>query len=118
MIEKNILFGVRGAGNAHLDRARLMAAEFAKHCVAVEYLFSGKSRDTYVDMGVVFNQALYKSGLTYTTHLGCAGRIRSLLNNKPLSYLSNLCALTDMIWSSAIMNQPPPGQPVFAKPAR
>lgn len=113
MIEKKILYGVQGTGNGHLSRARLMAAEFRKHNVSVQYLFSGRKQSAYFDMDV-FDHPLYKSGLTFATHMGRVNRLRSLLKSKPLAYLRDVSSLRTDRYDLVISDF----EPITARAAR
>lgn len=92
MNHPSILYGVQGTGNGHISRARLMAAEFARLDVQVEYLFSGRAEASYFDMEE-FGNRQYRTGLSFTTRQGRIRKFQTLKNSKPLRYASEVNSL-------------------------
>lgn len=92
MICQSILYGVQGTGNGHISRARLMATEFDRLGVNVEFLFSGRATKQYFDMGWFANRR-YVTGLSFITEQGRISRFKTMTQNKPLVYARELASL-------------------------
>lgn len=92
MNHPSILYGVQGTGNGHISRARLMAAEFARLDVQVEYLFSGRDKTRYFDMEE-FGESQYGTGLSFTTHQGRIRKLQTLKNCRALRYAREVGSL-------------------------
>lgn len=68
-----ILYGVQGTGNGHLTRARAMARAFRAHSgVSVDWLFSGRPRQAFQDMGA-FGDWQWREGLSFACRDGQVG---------------------------------------------
>lgn len=92
MTNPSLLYGVQGTGNGHISRARLMAAEFARLDIQVDYLFSGRARDSYFDMDE-FDRCQFGTGLSFTTSQGRIRKLQTLRNSQPLRYASEVTSL-------------------------
>jgi len=64
-----VLYGVQGTGNGHITRARIMARALADAGAQVDWVFSGREKSTYFDMGVFGNYQAFR-GLTFATQRG------------------------------------------------
>lgn len=87
-----ILYGVQGTGNGHITRARAMAAELAKHPIEVDFLFSGRDPDKFFDMDIFGNYRVLQ-GLTFVTEKGRVSTVKTLLNNNPIAFISDVAGL-------------------------
>ncbi len=92
MNQATILYGVQGTGNGHISRARLMASEFARLDVPVDYLFSGRAQAAYFDMEEFANRR-FETGLSFKTHRGRIRKLQTLKNSKLLSCAREITAL-------------------------
>lgn len=79
-----VLYGVQGTGNGHLTRARIMAKALAEVGVDVQYLFSGRPKESFFDMEV-FGDWWWYPGLTFAAQ------------NGKLSYLKTLAKIPDAV---------------------
>ncbi len=84
-----ILFGVQGTGNGHISRARMMARHFQQRHCQVDYLFSGRDPSRYFDMEC-FDNYQTRTGLSFATHNGSISYLRTLVNNRPLTFLQEV----------------------------
>ncbi|WP_144391942.1 MJ1255/VC2487 family glycosyltransferase [Pleionea sediminis] len=64
-----ILYGVQGTGNGHITRARVMAEEFKKKDISVDWVFSGRPDFDYFDMECFGNYRSFR-GLTFVIENG------------------------------------------------
>jgi len=87
-----LLYGVQGTGNGHLSRARAMAAAFAQRGVAVDYLFSGRSRDGFFAMEG-FGAFRWRRGLTFVNEHGRVSYLKTVLRNDYLGFLRDVRTL-------------------------
>ncbi len=87
-----LLYGVQGTGNGHLSRARAMAAAFAQRGVAVDYLFSGRSRDGFFAMEG-FGAFQWRRGLTFVNEHGRVSYLKTVLGNDYLAFLRDVRTL-------------------------
>ncbi|ASJ70537.1 MJ1255/VC2487 family glycosyltransferase [Granulosicoccus antarcticus] len=85
MRSPSILYGVQGTGNGHISRARLMAAEFTRIGIDVEYLFSGRAANNYFDMEE-FTRLNFGTGLSFVTSQGRIRKLKTLKQSQPLRY--------------------------------
>lgn len=92
MHHPSVLYGVQGTGNGHISRARLMAVEFNRLGVNVEYLFSGRPQNSYFDMDD-FTQPRFGTGLSFVTSQGRIHKLKTLKNNQPIRYAREVSAL-------------------------
>jgi len=92
MTQPHILYGVQGTGNGHISRARLMAEQFQRLDVNVDFVFSGRHQHSYFAMED-FQNTQYSTGLTLATANGRTSRSKTLTKNHPLRSLHNT-----MIW--------------------
>lgn len=92
MTQPHILYGVQGTGNGHLSRARLMAEQFQRLDVKVDFVFSGRHDHSYFAMED-FQNTQYKTGLTFATANGRISRRKTLIKNRPLRYLCDVLSL-------------------------
>ena len=92
MHDPSILYGVQGTGNGHISRARLMAAEFNRLGINVEYLFSGRPQSSYFDMED-FTQSRFGTGLSFVTSQGRIHRRKTLTNSQPFRYAREVTTL-------------------------
>lgn len=72
-----ILYGVQGTGNGHLTRARLMAKALTKAGIEVQYLFSGRPRESFFDMEI-FGDFWWFPGLTFAVQNGQISYLKTL----------------------------------------
>lgn len=73
-----IFYGVQGTGNGHISRARIMAKALAQQSdVKVDYLFSGRSQDTYFDMQA-FDAYQTRAGISFVSHQGAINHWQTL----------------------------------------
>lgn len=89
-----ILYGVQGTGNGHITRARAMQQAFAEqkaHC-QVDYLFSGREKDTYFDMDAFGGWQTY-SGLTFAHKNGRIDNWQTIKNNRFGQFLREIKTL-------------------------
>lgn len=84
-----ILYGVQGTGNGHLTRARRMCKHFTAAGLDVDYLFSGRAREKYFDMGG-FGDWRCCNGLTFTVEKGSIRPLATVINAKPLQLLKDI----------------------------
>ncbi len=73
-----ILYGVQGTGNGHTTRARIMAKALADAGAKVDWIFSGRERDSYFDMQAFGDFKSYR-GLTFVTEHGKIRYAKTLL---------------------------------------
>ncbi len=84
-----ILYGVQGTGQGHISRARAMAAALADYPVQVDWLFSGRDKRDLFDMEP-FAEFLHRHGLTFATQGGRIRYRRTVMNSRPLQFLSDI----------------------------
>ncbi len=84
-----ILYGVQGTGNGHISRARMMARHFQRRGADVDFLFSGRAPQRYFDMEP-FGDYQLRTGLTFVTERGSICYRRTLLENRPLRFVSEV----------------------------
>lgn len=92
MNRKSILYGVQGTGNGHISRARLMAAEFDRLGVEVEFLFSGRASRQYFDMEWFANRR-YGTGLSFVTQQGRLSKRKTIASNQLIHYAREVASL-------------------------
>ncbi len=80
-----ILYGVQGTGNGHLARARLLAKEFTRRGVTVDYLFSGRESKHFFELED-FGDAQFRRGLTLATRDSRIDRLRTVTNNNVFQF--------------------------------
>ncbi len=113
-----ILYGIQGTGNGHTTRGRVMARQLARHNIDVQYLFSGRNPENFFDMGI-FGDALYRSGLSFSTVDGKISYWQTLRNDKLLQLFKEVktldvstydLVLTDfepvVAWAAKLANKP------------
>jgi uncharacterized protein (TIGR00661 family) len=84
-----ILYGVQGTGNGHLTRARSLGAELLTAGLEVDYLFSGRDRSKFFDMGLFGDFACLR-GLSFVVHRGQIDVLRTMLTNRPVRLVSDI----------------------------
>lgn len=84
-----ILYGVQGTGNGHITRARVMAAEFARRRLEVDFIFSGRAPSAYFDMAA-FGDFATRPGLTFVTERGRISVGKTLRHSRPLQLLRDI----------------------------
>ena len=75
-----ILYGVQGVGNGHLAMARKLLPHLEKLGVEVDFLFSGRSPDQYIDCGMFKNVRFYR-GLMLKHEAGKLSVVKTCLAN-------------------------------------
>lgn len=76
-----ILYGVQGTGNGHLTRARLMAEEFKRRGIEVDWVFSGRAPSRYFDMEIFGDYRTYE-GLTFAVEKGRVNYLKSFMHSR------------------------------------
>lgn len=74
-----ILYGIQGTGNGHITRARVMAKSFKALGVQVDYVFSGRAKNSYFDMDD-FGDFRSFAGLSFSTQCGQINSYKTLKN--------------------------------------
>ncbi len=87
-----ILYGVQGTGNGHITRARAMARAFEAAGIEVDWVFSGRSRSRYFDMGTFGNFRSFR-GLTFAATRGKVLYTRTVLQNNLLQLYRDIKTL-------------------------
>lgn len=87
-----IFYGVQGTGNGHITRARVMAKELYAAGVEVDFQFTGRPANKYFDMEP-FNGYQLRTGLTFTTNKGQVDYLKTALDAKPITFLSDIHSL-------------------------
>ena len=113
-----ILYGVQGTGNGHISRTRMMAKYFREHDVDVTYLFSGREKDQFFDMGI-FGDYLYRKGFTLYHKAGKIDALSTSLNNSLYRLIQDIRNLNlsayDLVisdfepvtaWAAKLQNKP------------
>lgn len=72
-----ILYGVQGTGNGHLTRARAMQKAFKEAGVSVDWVFSGRPRESYFDMETFGDFRCFK-GLSFSINAGQIDPIKTV----------------------------------------
>lgn len=85
-----ILYGVNGVGNGHITRSRIMAHELAKAGHTVTYLFSGKDKSQYFDMGAFGTDVLFKKGLRFVIEQGKVNTFKTITDNDISTFLRDI----------------------------
>lgn len=75
-----ILYGVQATGNGHITRARALAEQFNQAGIEVDYLFSGRPRENFFDMGIFGNWQCYR-GLTFIHESGKLNITKTIHSN-------------------------------------
>jgi uncharacterized protein (TIGR00661 family) len=88
-----IFYGVQGTGNGHITRARVMAKEFLKAGIEVDFQFTGRTYDKYFDMEI-FNGFQVRDGLTFSVTKGQVSYFNTLLKSKPIAFVKDVKRLT------------------------
>lgn len=76
-----ILYGVQGTGNGHVTRARALNRYFGEVGLEVDFLFSGRQRQHYFDMGEFGNEWRCCDGLTFCYSSGRVKVFSTLMEN-------------------------------------
>ncbi len=84
-----ILYGVQGTGNGHLARARSLGPELVAGGLEVDYVFSGRDRNNYFDMGF-FGDFACRRGLSFTWYRGKIDVLQTLRGIKPFRLISDI----------------------------
>lgn len=84
-----ILYGIQGTGNGHLSRGRMLAKYFAEQGADVTYVFSGRERERFFDMGIFGDFHCY-SGFTFTIKAGKVQFWQTFKDNKVLQFFSDV----------------------------
>ncbi|WP_163370751.1 glycosyltransferase family protein [Endozoicomonas acroporae] len=77
--EVKILFGIQGMGNGHLTRSRLLAKALADRGAKVQYLVSGRQKNTLNDMEV-FGDYLHRNGFAFISENGHLNFFQTLIH--------------------------------------
>lgn len=84
-----IFYGVQGTGNGHLSRARMMARHLNQSDADVTYLFSGRPRENYFDMGP-FGDFLCLRGFTFAVKSGTVSNWETLRSNNAPQFITDV----------------------------
>ncbi|MGC9491647.1 MJ1255/VC2487 family glycosyltransferase [Vibrio genomosp. F10] len=84
-----ILYGVQGTGNGHIARARAMSAALKARGLDVDYLFSGRDKNTYFSMEA-FGSYQTRKGLTFSTENGQVSYLKTVKNNNVLELIDEI----------------------------
>ncbi|MGR5238040.1 MJ1255/VC2487 family glycosyltransferase [Vibrio alfacsensis] len=84
-----ILYGVQGTGNGHIARARAMSQAFKAHDVKVDFLFSGRPAEKYFSMEA-FGDYRTRRGLTFISEKGKVNLLKTVLNNNPVQFYTEV----------------------------
>lgn len=87
-----IFYGVQGTGNGHITRARVMAKELYEAGVDVTFQFTGRPADKFFDMEI-FNGYQIRTGLTFNTDKGQVNYLKTALDAKPFTFISDVKSL-------------------------
>lgn len=85
-----ILYGVQGTGNGHITRARALSKHFKDFGMEVDYLFSGRDRSAYFDMGCFKDSATYYQGLSFNHHAGKISYVSTIRDNSIREFWQNV----------------------------
>lgn len=80
-----ILYGVQGTGNGHLTRARAMAKAFADTGIQIDWVFSGRARENFIEMDSFGDFRVFR-GLTLVLEHGRMSHLKTALRNKFLQF--------------------------------
>ncbi|WP_111978047.1 MJ1255/VC2487 family glycosyltransferase [Algibacillus agarilyticus] len=108
-----IFYGVQGTGNGHISRARIMAKQFAKMNISVDYLFTGRPADKYFDMEC-FGDYQTRNGISFTSANGRVQHFETLRNLKLATFIQDVKSL-DLSGYDLVLND---FEPVSAWAAR
>lgn len=72
-----ILYGVQGTGNGHVTRARAMQKALSEAGIAVDWVFSGRPRESYFDMDMFGDFRCFK-GLSFSINSGQIDPIKTV----------------------------------------
>ena len=97
-----ILYGVQGTGNGHISRARVMSKAFKLHDMDVDFLFSGRSPQHYLDMQC-FGDYQTRNGMTFVTENGRVNNVKTAQSNFTTSILSEIKQL-DLTGYDLVLN--------------
>ncbi len=113
-----ILYGVQCTGNGHITRARTMAQALANSSLEVDFLFSGRPRDKFFDMGA-FAEFRYLRGLSFCWKNGQIDHLRTVLSNNLVRFIHDTRTLDlsgyDLVisdfepitaWAAKLQNKP------------
>jgi uncharacterized protein (TIGR00661 family) len=87
-----VFYGVQGTGNGHITRARIMANEFYKAGISVDFQFSGRALDQYFNMAI-FGDYRLKHGLSFAANNGKVSYIKTALETRPLNFIHEVKSL-------------------------
>ena len=87
-----ILFGVQGTGNGHISRSRTLPPPLKARGLEVDYLFSGRAADGFLEMGE-FGEYRTFPGISFVSHQGCISGWRTLKGLSPLRFWQDMRAL-------------------------
>lgn len=76
-----ILYGVQGTGNGHITRARAMNQYFHDYGIEVDFLFSGRDKQRYFDMGEFGPHWRCYRGLSFAYRAGAVDIAKTLSTN-------------------------------------
>jgi uncharacterized protein (TIGR00661 family) len=88
-----ILYGVQATGNGHITRARALAHEFTKTDVNIDYLFTGRPAEKLFDMSP-FGDFRCLPGLTFFSDNGQINYTKTILRNRPVRAITDICSLS------------------------
>jgi uncharacterized protein (TIGR00661 family) len=72
-----ILYGVQGTGNGHVTRARAMQKALNEAGISVDWVFSGRTRESYFDMEMFGDFRCFK-GLSFSINAGQIDPIKTV----------------------------------------
>lgn len=88
----NIWYAVNSTGNGHITRARIMAVEFKKVGIEVQFMFTGRPASEYFDMDI-FGDYKVCDGLTFAIDNGQVKYFKTVLRNNIVKFISNVMSL-------------------------
>lgn len=87
-----IFYGVQGTGNGHITRARAMAQKLKEREVNVDWMFTGRPRESFFDMEV-FGSYLWNEGLSFSVSQGRIQYINTAISNDLWTFMRDVRAL-------------------------
>lgn len=84
-----ILYGVQGTGNGHITRARVMLPALKAVGCEVDFIFSGRAKNAYFDMGIFGDYKAFE-GFSFYSHEGSVNWLNTITKASPLRFLKDL----------------------------
>ncbi|MGX5173153.1 glycosyltransferase family protein [Aliikangiella sp. IMCC44653] len=81
-----VLYAVQATGNGHITRARVMAKVFKALHIEVDWVFTGRDRDSLFDMQI-FGDFKCLKGLTFSIRNGKVDHIKTIFKNNLFSFV-------------------------------